>query len=56
VSNSTLELVTGEFVALMDHDDQLPENALYEIAATLDLFPDTDFIYSDEGKITISGE
>ena len=55
-SNSALELVTGEFVALMDHDDELSQNALYEIAATLDLFPDTDFIYSDEDKITISGE
>ena len=55
-SNSALELVTGEFVALMDHDDELSENALYEIAATLNLFPDTDFIYSDEDKITTSGE
>ncbi|MBT5819136.1 MAG: glycosyltransferase, partial [Proteobacteria bacterium] len=55
-SNSALELVTGEFVALMDHDDELSQNALYEITATLDLFPDTDFIYSDEDKITISGE
>jgi O-antigen biosynthesis protein len=55
-SNSSLELATGEFVALMDHDDELSENALYEIAATLDLFPDTDFIYSDEDKITTSGE
>jgi GT2 family glycosyltransferase len=55
-SNSALELVTGEFVALMDHDDELSQNALYEIAVTLDLFPDTDFIYSDEDKITTSGE
>ena len=55
-SNSALELVTGEFVALMDHDDELSKNALYEIAATLNLFPDTDFIYSDEDKITTSGE
>ncbi|MBT3640585.1 MAG: glycosyltransferase [Acidiferrobacteraceae bacterium] len=55
-SNSALELVTGEFVALMDHDDELSQNALYEIAATLNLFPDTDFIYSDEDKITTSGE
>ena len=55
-SNSALELVTGKFVALMDHDDELSQNALYEIAVTLDLFPDTDFIYSDEDKITTSGE
>ena len=55
-SNSALELVTGEFIALMDHDDELSENALYEIATTLNLFPDTDFIYSDEDKITTSGE
>ncbi|WP_174296825.1 glycosyltransferase, partial [Sphingomonas bacterium] len=54
-SNSALELVTGAFVALMDHDDELPPHALYLIATELDRFPDTDVIYTDEDKIDQHG-
>ena len=54
-SNSALALATGDFVALMDHDDVLPEHALYEIAAELDAHPDTDLIYSDEDRIDNDG-
>lgn len=50
-SNSALELVTGEFVALLDHDDELPEHALYMVALALDEFPELNLIYSDEDKI-----
>ena len=41
-TNSALELATGEFVALMDHDDILSERALYEVAALLQDHPDAD--------------
>jgi glycosyltransferase involved in cell wall biosynthesis len=54
-TNSALELATGEFVALMDHDDILPERALYEVAAVLQAHPDADLIYSDEDKIDANG-
>lgn len=54
-SNSALALATGEFVALLDHDDLLPPHALYEVAALLDAHPDTDIIYSDEDKIDEDG-
>jgi glycosyltransferase involved in cell wall biosynthesis len=54
-SNSALELATGEFVALLDHDDELAPNALFEVAALLEARPDTDFIYSDEDKIDEDG-
>lgn len=50
-SNSALELATGEFVALLDHDDCLNADALYEMALMLNLHPDADMIYSDEDKI-----
>lgn len=50
-SNSALALASGEFVALLDHDDILPEHALYEIAVELNQHPDTDIIYSDEDRI-----
>ncbi len=54
-TNSALELATGEFVALMDHDDILPARALYEVAALLQAHPDADLIYSDEDKIDARG-
>ena len=50
-SNSALELATGEFVALLDHDDELPEHALYMVALALDDSPELNLIYSDEDKI-----
>ncbi|QGZ60798.1 glycosyltransferase [Paraburkholderia acidisoli] len=50
-SNSALEIVKGEFVALMDHDDAMPAHALYLIAAEINRHPDVDLIYTDEDKV-----
>jgi len=50
-SNEALKLATGEFIALLDNDDTLSCDALFENAKLLNLFPDTDLIYSDEDKI-----
>ncbi|USR91522.1 glycosyltransferase [Phormidium yuhuli AB48] len=50
-SNSALELATGEFIALMDHDDLLTPDALFEVVEALNNCPDTDMIYSDEDKV-----
>lgn len=55
-SNTALELATGEFVALLDHDDLLTPDALYEIALLLNQHPEADMIYSDEDKIDDQGE
>jgi GT2 family glycosyltransferase len=50
-SNSALELATGEFVGLLDHDDMLPEHALYYVAQAINDNPDVQLLYSDEDKI-----
>ncbi len=50
-TNTALDLVHGEYVALMDHDDMLPPHALYMIAEELNRHPETDLIYTDEDKI-----
>lgn len=53
-SNRALTLATGEFVGLLDHDDELTPDALYEVAATLQE-SDADLIYSDEDKLDERG-
>ncbi len=54
-SNAALKIATGEFIGLLDHDDLLTVDALFEIAAILNQYPDIDMIYSDEDKITVDG-
>ena len=54
-SNSALSLATGEFVALLDHDDELAPHALLENVLLLNQHPDADMIYSDEDKIDENG-
>lgn len=50
-TNTALELASGQYTALFDHDDVLAPTALYEIAAEINTHPDVQFIYSDEDKI-----
>jgi O-antigen biosynthesis protein len=50
-SNSAIEIANGDFIALLDHDDLLTPDALYEIALLLNKHPEADMIYSDEDKI-----
>lgn len=52
-SNSALKIATGDFVALLDHDDFLWPNALFEVVKMLQAFPKAEFFYSDEDKLSI---
>ena len=54
-SNDALALATGTFVALLDHDDVLSPDALFENAMLVNRQPDVDVIYSDEDKIDAVG-
>ena len=54
-SNDALALATGEFIALVDHDDALADDALYWVARELQLRPYSNLVYSDEDKIDESG-
>jgi glycosyltransferase involved in cell wall biosynthesis len=54
-SNTALEMATGEFVALFDHDDVLPEHALYWAVEAINRRPDARILYSDEDKIDAAG-
>ena len=54
-SNAALAMARGEFVALLDHDDELTPDALAEVVAHLNAQPDADVIYSDEDKLDLAG-
>lgn len=54
-SNSALELATGEFTALMDHDDLLAPDAIYHIVKRLNRDRSLDLLYTDEDKIDEQG-
>ncbi|SFK29997.1 glycosyltransferase family 2 protein [Methylorubrum salsuginis] len=55
-SNDALALATGDWLTLIDHDDTIPPHALFALVAALNDAPETDFVYSDEDKITVDGE
>ncbi len=54
-SNSALDLARGEFVALLDHDDEIAPDALAEVTLLLVAQPDADIVYTDEDKIDEDG-
>lgn len=54
-SNSALDLATGEYVALLDHDDELRPHALLAVAEAVLANPSFRLVYSDEDKIDAEG-
>ena len=54
-SNAALAMATGDFVALLDHDDVLQPEALFEVVKGLDEHSDADFLYTDEDKLEMDG-
>lgn len=55
-TNSALDLATGEYIALMDDDDLLSKNALYEVVLAINKDKTIDFIYTDEDKMDMNGD
>jgi GT2 family glycosyltransferase len=55
-TNAALEVASGEFVAFLDHDDELAPEALFEVVKHLNAHPETDLLYSDEDKLDEGGE
>lgn len=54
-TNSALQVATGEYIVLMDNDDELASNALMEVISLLNKHKDANLIYSDEDKIDENG-
>lgn len=50
-SNAAVEISKGDFILLLDHDDVLWPNAMYEAVKLLNNHPNIDFIYTDEDML-----
>jgi len=55
-TNDAVEQSEGEFLVFLDHDDILHPHALFEIVKVLQSKPETDLIYSDEDKLSYTGQ
>lgn len=54
-TNSALELASGDYIVLLDQDDELRPHSLYMAAKALNENRDIELIYSDEDKIDEKG-
>ena len=54
-TNDALKMAKGEFVGLIDDDDLLTKDALYEVVKVLNQDKKIDMIYSDEDKLDLHG-
>lgn len=54
-TNKALSIAKGDYIGLLDHDDMLAADALFEVAKTVN-DKNADVIYTNEDKITMSGE
>ena len=54
-SNDGVDAATGEFIALLDHDDLLVPTALSRVIEAIDLHDDVDYLYTDEDKVGEDG-
>jgi GT2 family glycosyltransferase len=54
-TNAAAEVAFGDWLVLLDHDDELEPHALATIARTVVADPGLDFVYSDEDKIDGAG-
>ena len=53
-SNLAIQMTTGEYIGLMDHDDEITKDALFEVVKMISQ-KSPDLIYSDEDKIDRNG-
>jgi GT2 family glycosyltransferase len=55
-SNSALTLATGDYVGLLDHDDEIAEQALFWFVSEIQKQPDVAVVYCDEDKLDSDGQ
>lgn len=54
-TNKALDIAKGDYIGLLDHDDIIAPNALFEVAKAINE-KKADVLYTNEDKITMHGE
>jgi len=54
-TNEAIKMASGDYIALLDHDDELEQSALYEYVKHLNQDSAIDVLYSDEDKLDENG-
>jgi len=55
-SNGAVAMSSGDYLALLDNDDELHVDALYEVVKAINQHGVVDYLYTDEDKIDESGK
>jgi O-antigen biosynthesis protein len=55
-TNDALQAARGEYVTMLDHDDELTVDALYEVVVTLNGDRTTDVVYTDQDYVSPDGK
>ncbi len=54
-TNVALFAAHGDYVAMLDHDDEITEDALHEVVLALDADPSIDVVYTDQDYVSPDG-
>lgn len=54
-SNAALRMASGDYIAILDHDDMLAPEMLYEVVSRIRANPAVDLVYFDEDKLSADG-
>ena len=55
-TNAAIDMASGEYIMLSDHDDVVTKDALFEIVKAINKNKGADIIYTDEDKVTMDGK
>lgn len=55
-TNAALDMATGDFIVLCDHDDLVTKDAFFHVVKALNENPNVDTLYTDEDKVDMKGK
>jgi hypothetical protein len=55
-SNDALAMARGDYIAMLDHDDELLPDALLRMVQSMEEDPDVDVLYSDQAYLSAEGQ